>query len=185
MYDAALFYGSAAERGSTILETLGLRRQGYMLATIHRPQNTDDRDTMCSILEGFAASPRPVVWPVHPRARKQLKEFNLDLPPAIMTIAPVGYLDMVQLERNAALIATDSGGVQKEAFFHGVPCLTLREETEWVELVDSGWNRLVPPRDARALAHALQQPVERGRRDIAPYGSGQAGEAIAAILARP
>jgi UDP-GlcNAc3NAcA epimerase len=185
MYDAALFYGSAAERGSTILETLGLRRQGYMLATIHRPQNTDDRDTMCSILEGFAASPRPIVWPVHPRARKQLKEFNLDLPPAIMTIAPVGYLDMVQLERNAALIATDSGGVQKEAFFHGVPCLTLREETEWVELVDSGWNRLVPPRDARALAHALQQPVERGRRDIAPYGSGQAGEAIAAILARP
>jgi UDP-GlcNAc3NAcA epimerase len=184
MYDAALFYASAAERESRILETLGVPRQGYMLATIHRPQNTDDRDTMCSILEGFAASPRPIVWPVHPRARKQIQEFNLELPPTVLPIAPVGYLDMVQLERNAALIGTDSGGVQKEAFFHGVPCITLRDETEWVELVDSGWNRLVSPRDVRALAHVLQQPIGPGRSDIAPYGTGQAGEAIAAVLAR-
>lgn len=143
MYDAALYYGQRAEQRSRILAALGLESKRYILTTLHRAENTDDSGRMRHILAGFAESLQPIVWPLHPRTRKRLAEFDLVVPDNVRVIDPVGYLDMVMLEKHAVLIATDSGGVQKEAYFHGVPCLTLREETEWVELVEAGANRLV------------------------------------------
>jgi len=143
MYDAALYYSEKARKQSHILDTLRLIPKGYILVTIHRPENTDDSDRMRNILEGFAAAPMQIVWPIHPRSRKRLKDYGFRLTGMIKVIDPVGYLDMVMLEKHAALIATDSGGVQKEAYFQQVPCITLRDETEWVELIACGANRLV------------------------------------------
>lgn len=177
MYDAALFYGAWADRHSRILAQLGLSSRGYILVTLHRAENADDADRMRGILAGFAVSPKPILWPVHPRTRKRLQEFGLTLPATIRPIDPVGYLDMVMLEQHAALIATDSGGVQKEAYFHQVPCLTLREETEWVETLDNGWNRLVGA-DTEQLASALHQTWQPGVPQPQVYGDGHAAERI-------
>lgn len=132
------------------MATLGLKEKGYVLATIHRAENTDHPQRLGAIVDALIATAKtlPVVWPVHPRTRAVLQQAGrLDqLAQSVRLTDPVGYLDMVQLEKYAAVIATDSGGVQKEAFFHQVPCVTLRDETEWVELVDAGWNRLADPR---------------------------------------
>ncbi|WP_243028299.1 non-hydrolyzing UDP-N-acetylglucosamine 2-epimerase [Thermus albus] len=159
MYDAALYYGEKAEGQSRILSKLGLKPKGYILATIHRAENTDDPVRLGVILQAFAEVHReiPVVFPVHPRTRKRAEAFGLGpLLDAVMAVDPVGYLDMVMLEKNARLIATDSGGVQKEAFFYRVPCVTLREETEWQELLDLGWNKLAPPADVASIAGLLE-----------------------------
>lgn len=143
MYDAAIYYGKRAEQRSSILVDLRLTPKGYILATIHRAENTDDPHRLGEILNGLASAELPVVWPLHPRTKNRLNKFGLRLPANFRAIDPVGYLDMVMLEKHAYLIATDSGGVQKEAYFYQVPCITLRDETEWVETVESGWNKLV------------------------------------------
>lgn len=121
-----------------------------------------------------------MVWPLHPRTRGVLaKQGKLDaLAKSVILLVPVGYLDMVQLEKHAALIATDSGGVQKEAFFYSVPCVTLRNETEWVELVEAGWNRLVSPTDTASILATLR--ISRGMtgKEVMPYGSGDAANRI-------
>jgi UDP-GlcNAc3NAcA epimerase len=127
-----------------------------------------------------------VLLPLHPRTRAALSTSGFVVPESLLLIDPVGFLDMVMLEKHALVVATDSGGVQKEAFFHGVPCVTLRDETEWVELVDMGVNRLAPPRDAgtitQAIEAALQTPTSAfERRGI--YGTGDAAQKIAARLA--
>jgi len=126
----------------------------------------------------------PVVWPVHPRTRQALRDIGRSAEPSarLRLIDPLGYLDMVQLERHAAVIATDSGGVQKEAFFHRVPCVTLRDETEWVELIDAGWNRLAPPTSCEALVSAVRQAIGTRGASIAPYGRGDAAQQIAQRL---
>ena len=180
MYDAALYYAEQAEQRSQILESLGLETRGYVLATIHRAGNTDDPLRMGNILAGLSASSRPIVWPMHPRTRQRTAEFGLLLPARVRTIDPIGYLDMVQLERHAALIATDSGGVQKEAYFHRVPCITLREETEWVELTEAGVNRLVGT-DPAAIQQGLSAPPDAGWQGRL-YGSGNTGQLIAEQL---
>ncbi|MEB2352612.1 MAG: UDP-N-acetylglucosamine 2-epimerase (non-hydrolyzing) [Burkholderiaceae bacterium] len=182
MYDACLFYGAKADGVSEVLTRLGLQRGAYALATIHRAENTDDRNRLESILDGFAASGCTVVLPLHPRTRGRIGAFGLRVPGNLRLIDPVGYLDMVMLEKHARLIATDSGGVQKEAFFHRVPCITLRDETEWVELVEAGWNRLVPPGDPGVIATAMSEASGRIGREISPYGSGNAAEEIAKHL---
>ncbi len=181
MYDAAIQFGQQAERQSTILQRLGCESGSYTLATVHRQENADSREMLSAIVDAFAASSRPIVWPVHPRTRRRLDEFGIVLPHTVIATDPLGYLDMVKLEKHAWLIATDSGGLQKEAYFHGVPCVTMRQETEWVELVDSGWNILVPPLSGR-LANALETfsapTVERPEI----YGDGRAGERIVHAL---
>ncbi len=187
MYDAALFYVAKAEKESRILEELRLVRQRYILATVHRAENTDDSDRLRAIFGGLiqVAADIPVVLPVHPRTRHALERENLlrGASRYFHLIDPVGYLDMVMLEKHARLIATDSGGVQKEAFFYRVPCVTLRDETEWVELVDLGWNRVVPPQDERDVAEALHSWLNHpGGRDADPYGRGDAAEKIAECL---
>lgn len=181
MYDAALYYGDKAEQTSRILSQLDLPSKGYILATLHRQENVDDQARLANILQGFAASDKPIVMPLHPRTRKRLQEFGLNLPASVRVIDPVGYLDMVMLEKHAALIATDSGGVQKEAYFHKVPCITLRDETEWVELVEVGANQLVGA-DASKISAALANICTIGNFGMDIYGLGNAGGKIADLL---
>ncbi|TAJ77003.1 MAG: UDP-N-acetylglucosamine 2-epimerase (non-hydrolyzing) [Gallionellaceae bacterium] len=177
MYDAALYYGDKAEQSSKILKQLQLTSKGFVLATLHRQENVDDRTRLASILQGLASSAKPIVMPLHPRTRKRLQEFGLSLPASVKVIDPVGYLDMVMLEKHAALIATDSGGVQKESSFHKVPCITLRDETEWVELVESGANRLMGA-DAQKISTSLAEIGNANNFVKLLYGQGDAGAKI-------
>jgi UDP-GlcNAc3NAcA epimerase len=177
MFDAALFYGEKAESRSKVLEQVGVAPKSYCLATVHRAENTDDAVRLRAILEGFSACGLPVVLPLHPRTRGRLATFGLTMPANVKLIDPVGYLDMVMLEKNAALIATDSGGVQKEAFFYRVPCVTLRDETEWTELVEAGWNRLAPP-GASDIQATMKAATGSAGRDVSPYGKGDASVKI-------
>ncbi|WOD12591.1 UDP-N-acetylglucosamine 2-epimerase (non-hydrolyzing) [Pseudomonas sp. NyZ704] len=183
MFDAAILFGEQAERVSNILGTLGLQPQGFVLATVHRQENTDDPTRLANIFAGLAAATMPVILPLHPRTRHRIQSFNIFVPNNVKLIDPVGYLDMVMLEKSAALIATDSGGVQKEAYFHRVPCLTFRDETEWTELVDLGWNRLASPtRTDLGALFATKYTV--GVSGQAPYGNGNACQNILNELAR-
>lgn len=186
MFDVALHHGARSAQASRVLEQLGLPPGGYALATVHRAENTDDPVRLAAVVGGLAAlaGTLPVVWPLHPRTRGVLARHPALQAQAasLRLIEPVGYLDMVALERHAALIATDSGGVQKEAFFHRVPCVTLRDETEWVELVDAGWNRLAPPTTAAAVAAALHAALGTQGQAVQPYGAGDAAQRIVARL---
>jgi UDP-GlcNAc3NAcA epimerase len=186
MYDAALFYGEKAKHFSTVLSRLDLAPGAYALTTIHRAENTNNLARLRAIVGGLAevAQTLPVVWPLHPRTRGVLARMP-DLAGAmdrLHVIDPVGYLDMVALERAAAVIATDSGGVQKEAFFYEVPCVTLRGETEWVELVEGGWNRLLSPTGAEAVAGGIRAALGTRGLPIRPYGEGDAARRVVARL---
>jgi len=141
MYDAALYYVAKAERESRILDRLGLKPKEYLLATVHRAENTDDPERLGAILEALVRLHKeiPVVFPVHPRTQKRARAFGLEkYLKQVLAVEPVGFLDMIMLEKYARLILTDSGGVQKEAYFYRVPCVIVREETEWIELVEIG-----------------------------------------------
>ena len=188
MYDAALAFGDVAGKRSTVLAAHGLAPKSYFLATVHRAENTDDPVRLRALFQGLAdASARhPVVLPLHPRTRKLLADLQLSVPATLRMIEPVGFFDMLVLEKHALSIATDSGGVQKEAYFHRVPCVTLREETEWVELIEAGANRLAPPRDAATVARAMEASLQTPGRvfDGALYGQGDAAQKIAASLGR-
>lgn len=187
MYDAAIYYGTRARDRSRILECLGLRPKGYILATIHRAENTDESQRLTAIVEGLTITGErwPVVLPLHPRTRGAVQRTGLlkVLESRVRVIEPVGYLDMVMLEVQAALVATDSGGVQKEAFFYQVPCVTLRDETEWVELVELGWNQLITPTNADAVAQAILGSIGRYGKRALPYGDGHAADLIVRELA--
>jgi UDP-GlcNAc3NAcA epimerase len=166
MHEAAMFHGQIAESESTILEELSLAREKFALITLHRAENTDDALRLRSILDGLADVSRlqTVVWPVHPRTRKQLssgpgQDF---LPDRLRLTDPVSYRDMLMLEKSASVILTDSGGVQKEAMWFGVPCVTLRDETEWVETVAAGRNELAGCRREKILA-AFEAALRKAR----------------------
>ncbi|HEY6931241.1 MAG TPA: UDP-N-acetylglucosamine 2-epimerase (non-hydrolyzing) [Thermoanaerobaculia bacterium] len=185
MYDAALHYASRAERQSRVIEDLGLTPRGYVLATAHRAENVDDPIRLRAIVEGLSAVAMeiPVVFPVHPRTASALERTGLRrAAEGIRCIEPVGYLDMVRLEKSAAVVATDSGGVQKEAFFYGVPCVTLRDETEWVELLELGWNQLASPLSAAKIRSAVANARGSTGKDSRPYGDGKAGEEILEVI---
>lgn len=186
MYDAALVFGDLAERQSTLLAELGLTPRSYFLATVHRAGNTDDPQRLREIWRAFGriASPEmPLILPLHPRTRGCIENlgpaFAWDGNPSVRVIEPVSFLDMVMLEKHARAILTDSGGVQKEAYFHGVPCVTLRNETEWVETVEAGWNTV-----SGAVEASILNAVARCRagKPIAEYGTGHAAEAVVANL---
>ncbi len=181
MYDAARFYAERAPRlERTAAADFG--PGGFYLATIHRAENTDDEARLRSIFSALAGLPRPVVVPLHPRTRKRLAELDLHPTGSVRLIDPVGYLEMVALERAARAILTDSGGMQKEALFHGTPCVTLRDETEWVETVESGWNRLAGA-DAAVIVAAVEHFEAASPGDPpALYGDGNAGGRIASVL---
>ena len=146
MFDALLHFSKISDMKSNILERLNIKPKEYYLATIHRAENTDNYERLKNILTAFSKMDEIVVFPIHPRTRKTINYYGLDdllENDNVKVIDPVGYLDMLKLEKNAKAILTDSGGVQKEAFWLKVPCITLRDETEWIETVNLGWNRLV------------------------------------------
>jgi UDP-GlcNAc3NAcA epimerase len=184
MYDVLLASLEKARRTSHILETLSLTAGGYVLATIHRAENSDHPERLKEILEGIAASPLPVLFPMHPRTRARIAAFGLEETLAatvnLRCIEPVGYLDMLVLEQHAQAILTDSGGVQKEAYLLGVPCLTVRTETEWIETIEVGWNRLLAA-DRVVIAQALATPKRPTERPSF-YGEGNAAERIVVVL---
>ncbi|MEN6623377.1 MAG: UDP-N-acetylglucosamine 2-epimerase (non-hydrolyzing) [Smithella sp.] len=182
MYDATLIFGEIAGRESVILRDLNLKSGEYYLATIHRAENTDDPGRLQSIIKAFKALEEPVILPLHPRTKKILQGISSSLLPpyaSLRIIEPVSYLDMVQLEKKAKCILTDSGGVQKEAYFHGVPCITLREETEWVETVNAGWNQVVGTNTEKIIAAVGKAHVGT---TISEYGQGKAAEDILNIV---
>ena len=183
MYDAALYYGGRVEEKSNVLEQYHLQPQQYILTTIHRAENTDDPVRLRAIFEGLSqvAEEIPIVLPLHPRTRVALIREGLYemVIQSLVVIPPVGYLDMVMLEKNARLVVTDSGGVQKEAYFYEVPCVTLREETEWVELVKAGWNVLVEPFDPEQIASNVNSYLDhKGDVSTHLYGRGDAASKI-------
>jgi UDP-GlcNAc3NAcA epimerase len=172
MFDATLFASEQARERSKILQTLGLIEDGYGLCTLHRAENTDDPErfeTICRFIEAEAENV-PIIFPVHPRTRQVLESRGRQLK-GVTCIEPVGYFDLHQLLGGATILLTDSGGLQKEAYFHRKPCITLRDETEWVETLDAGWNRLW-------TSEGYCEP----RRTIADYGDGHSGEKMVSLL---
>jgi len=184
MLDAMNYNRAIAEERSRILEDVGVEPGDYIAVTIHRPSNTDERENMVAILGALEDAGKPVVFPVHPRTRKFLREYGLlaQMPENVRVVQPLGYLDMIRLMAHAEKILTDSGGVQKEAYMLGVPCITLRENTEWVETVEAGWNVLVGAgRDRIVDAIRYFSP---GSRQKEIFGNGNASILIGKILAR-
>jgi UDP-GlcNAc3NAcA epimerase len=157
---------------SAILDRLGVTNQRYLLVTLHRSENTDNLARLSNILQALNSLDEPIVFPAHPRVRKVMAEAGCAVEGRIKMIDPVGYLDMVALSASARMIVTDSGGLQKEAYWLGVPCVTMREETEWVETVETGWNTLVG-HDGNKLTHAVSSFSPNGSRPVL-YGDGSA-----------
>ncbi len=183
MYDSVLFNKGLAEQKSKVLENFNLSSKQYILATVHRAENTDVPERMNQILAAFDAIDQTVVWPIHPRTRNLLGDQLKKLSGHVQVVDPIPYLDMLMLERHARLILTDSGGVQKEAYWFDVPCVTLRDETEWGELVEEGCNVLCGAKQARILdAMKVTCQFDAVRPDL--YGSGNSSERIVSILAK-
>jgi UDP-GlcNAc3NAcA epimerase len=182
MYDTVLHYAPIAARVSRYPGALNLSPRGFYLCTIHRAENTDDGINLTQILSALNVLPLPVVLPLHPRTRAKLDELEIRPGSNVRIVEPVGYIDMLQLLQSSAAAITDSGGLQKEAYYVGVPCITLRSETEWTETVDAGWNRLSGCEEERiveAVETAKHPPSARPEL----YGDGKAAARIARILA--
>jgi len=188
MYDSVLFNTKLAEFSSKIMRQLDLAKASFYLATIHRAENTDDPERMRAILSAFAQIEQTIILPMHPRTRirNTVAKEPIKIGRNVKVIEPVSYLDMLMLEQNARVILTDSGGVQKEAYWFRVPCITLREETEWVELVQAGCNQVVGP-DPSMIAAAAARAEEMIHFEVPSdatqlYGDGHSAERIVAIL---
>ncbi|MCA0986867.1 non-hydrolyzing UDP-N-acetylglucosamine 2-epimerase [Guptibacillus algicola] len=181
MYDAVEFNRKLAEEKSTVLSDNGLTSKDYHLITVHRAENTDDSDKMRNILNAFSKIDTVKVWPIHPRTKKVIEDqgFDLESVPNLHVIEPVGYLDMLTLEQNSRKIITDSGGVQKEAYFMEVPCVTLREQTEWVETLEGGANVLVGT-DLEKIVNAVEKQVTPNYLSV--FGDGQASVKICEMI---
>jgi UDP-GlcNAc3NAcA epimerase len=180
MYDGILYFSEKAKTESMILANLGLKENDFILCTIHRAENTNDPNRLKQICSALTESKQQIVLPLHPRTQKYITDYGITIGDNVRIIEPVGYLDMVQLEATARKIVTDSGGVQKEAFFLGKPCITLRDETEWVETIQNGWNCLVGA-DKTAICEAIQnfQPTEERK---SYFGNGNAATLLVELL---
>ena len=184
MYDAALKFGKIAAERSTILSDLEVSPRSYFLCTVHRVNSTDFYDNLKGIVQALISIKETVLFPVHPRTKKFLETYGLikllENSPHVRIIEPVDYLDMIQLEKNAKRILTDSGGIQKEAYFYKVPCITLREETEWIETVTEGWNILVGT-DTRKILQAVETFSPSSNQSTL-FGDGHASERIVNLV---
>ena len=187
MYDVALFYANQVQKPESILNTLGMMSEEYVLVTCHREENTEARERLIEILSAldYLADRFRIVFPLHPRTRKVIEKCNLSgYLNKLTVIEPLPFLDMMILEKNATTIITDSGGVQKEAFFYEVPCLTMRDDTEWIETIDAGANILVG-----ANSESIRQGMEslfseqwKPNFESRPFGDGQAAETVIGLL---
>jgi UDP-N-acetylglucosamine 2-epimerase len=183
MYDALLHHRPTAEATSTILERLGIEPKGYYAATIHRAENTDQCERLAGIFDGLDRLDRTVILPLHPRTKKMMQQHGIHPGKNIRCVEPLSYLDMLKLQGNAACVLTDSGGMQKEAYYLGVPCVTLRTETEWGETVTAGWNRVCGTRpDAIVEAVVAMASCRAPRPPL--YGDGTTAHRIVEILSR-
>jgi UDP-N-acetylglucosamine 2-epimerase (non-hydrolysing) len=181
MYDALLHNIKIAEK-SKILEKLNIKPKEYFLATIHRQSNTDNAENLSSILEAFSEIDKKVIFPIHPRTTKFIKKYGLErkIKGNLILTKPVGYLDFLWLEKNAKKILTDSGGIQKEAYILKVPCITLRENTEWIETVEDGWNVLVGTNKEKIINATIN--FAPSKKQGYPFGDGNASKKIKEIL---
>jgi UDP-N-acetylglucosamine 2-epimerase (non-hydrolysing) len=183
MYDALLDSVERAKQISTIIDRLNLEPHRYLLATVHRAENTDQRQRLKSIVGAFVALAKAghtVVFPTHPRTSKQLAKLSIERCERFLRIDPVPFTDMMALESMARVILTDSGGVQKEACWLKVPCVTLRDDTEWTETVDSGWNRLVGA-DEQLIIQAVDE-AKPGAQTEWPWKRGEASRNVAQLI---
>lgn len=176
MYDVILRHIGSAEKKSNILDLLNLEPGKYLLATVHRAANVDDAERLFNILETFSLLDETVVFPIHPRTFKAIQSAGFSTGKNIKFIEPVGYLNMLWLEKNARMILTDSGGVQKEAYWLGIPCITLREETEWEETVQAGWNIVTGVERAKIMDTVRNFPIPDSRPAL--FGNGDASQKI-------
>jgi UDP-N-acetylglucosamine 2-epimerase len=181
MYDAILDSIPRAEAvAPSLLSKLEVESGKYLLATVHRASNTDDPANLANIIGALSDSGEPVVFPAHPRTAKALQQAGVVPGPNVRQLGPVSYLEMLALEKHARKVLTDSGGVQKEAMWLAVPCITMRDETEWVETVELGWNTLTGTDHARILAAIHAPRLHSTPPDV--YGDGHAAENIVNVL---
>ena len=180
MFDAIMHFKDVSLKRSNIIDKLNLNNSEYILTTIHRAENTNDILRLKNIIEALNESDKTIVLPLHPRTRKYINDYNLNINTNIKLIEPVGYLDMISLEGNSSKIVTDSGGVQKEAFFMKKPCITMREETEWIETVENGWNILVGTDKDKILDSIVNFMPNKPQKKI--FGDGNSSEKICRII---
>lgn len=183
MYDALLYYRERAKQHVS-LESFGLHEKAYALCTLHRQENTDHPERLNGILTALRtiAQDQPVVLPLHPRTKKKIeKDHDSEVLQGIIVLNPLPYLEMQRLQMSANLILTDSGGMQKEAYFHQVPCITLRDETEWVETVEAGWNQLVGTNE-NAIIQAARDAKAPVTKQTSLYGDGHAANRVCSSL---
>lgn len=180
MYDAINLFKEKAKEASTIIEKFDLAPNSYILSTIHRAENTNSVERLTSILSALSSCGKKIVLPLHPRTKRFIEEYNLHIGDNIKIIDPVGYLDMISLQENSQKIVTDSGGVQKEAYFLKKPCITMRDETEWVETVENGWNVIVGS-DSNKIMNALENFNPTGTPASA-FGNGDSSSIITQII---
>ncbi len=184
MVDALMYYSGIASKTSSILKTLDLAGGEYYLATVHRPYNTDNPENLHKIITAFQALDRKVVFPVHPRTHQKLADIfgssSMQSIENLLLMGPIGYIDMLMLEKNARMILTDSGGIQKEAYILKVPCITLRPETEWVETVSSGWNTITDMDQKRIVTATQQEPPIHAPKEL--FGNGKTAMRILQII---
>ncbi|MEM9950268.1 MAG: UDP-N-acetylglucosamine 2-epimerase (non-hydrolyzing) [Chloroflexota bacterium] len=183
MHDAMRLYRDIADEQTTIFDSIPVdKTTAYALLTTHRPANTDSQANLTAIAEAISTLDMPVIFPVHPRTKSAIDRYCITFSEQVRLIDPVGYLDMLSLQKNAQVIITDSGGLQKEAFFNVTPCVTIRPETEWVETVDLGWNRLVDPTVEAIHAGVREALTTPMQTPDSVYGDGYAAQKIIAIL---
>lgn len=180
MFDAVIHFREVAKKNSTIIKRLNLKDKEFILTTIHRAENTNDISRLKNIIEALNASGKTIVLPLHPRTKKYMEDYNLKFNDNIIVIDPIGYLDMLALESNCVKVVTDSGGVQKEAFFMKKPCITMRDETEWVETVENDWNRIVGTDKEKILDAIVSFVPSKPQIDI--FGDGKSSEKICSII---
>lgn len=181
MFDALLFYRELAQSSTDIRRTLGLVDNEYSVATIHRAETTASRETLAEVLHGLGQTGQQIFMPLHPRTSNQIKSFGIDIPSNLKILEPISYLQMIELVAGSQRVFTDSGGLQKEAFWLGKPCVTLRSETEWTELVDLGWNIVVGTNQDKILSSAQYTVSPAEPPPI--YGKGNAAATVIGVIA--
>lgn len=180
MYDAVSYFKKIAKEKSNIIEELKIKENDYILTTIHRAENTNDINRLKNMIEALNESEARIILPMHPRTKKYIESYELRIGENISVIDPIGYLDMINLEMHAQKIVTDSGGVQKEAFFMKKPCITMRDQTEWVETVNNGWNIIVGTNKDKIVDGIKNFKPQKEQDNV--FGDGKAAEKILEVL---